>query len=543
MNSATTGNDRSMLGPAHLERGPGGDDPVMIGSDDRFVLPCLIEEWYRNDKDRLFLTEVETGRTETYGSFRDLTRRWATILLDRGVSPGERVVSLLPSSIDAHAVWVAAGLVGAVEVPINPDLRGSFLDHALTLADPTVCIVRSEHKSTLENSGAGELNVLGFASGTCPADTAPVADISRLPTPTETSCVIYTSGTSGPAKGVVLSWAQMATAIGRIPRSWLSGDDRAYSPWPMFHVTGRSPLMMMADVGGQVITRERFSLRHFWNEIDRYACTVTTAGAVAGMLLAEPVDPADRRHRLRHVFLGSGPTGLKFVERFDVNGIACYGSTEAGFPIANPSMNSDNFGSIGRLRPGYEARLVDREGKDVEPGDVGELWLRPQSRSLIFSRYLDDPDRTAAAVVDGWYHTGDAVRRSDDGSFYFVDRIRDTIRRFGENISSKQVELAVLADGDVVECAVVGVASETSGQEVALFVVATPGSQIDPAQLSKRLTEILPGHMQPTYIAVRSDLPKTPNGKVRKQSLVDEIDLEQMWRRRPENGRRHSTTA
>lgn len=509
------------------------DDPAVIGSDPEFVLPRMIERWYRSDPDRPFLTEIETGRTETYGSFRNLTRRWATVLTDQGVKAGDHVLSLLASSIDAHAVWMATSLIGAVEVPINPDLEGGYLVHALTHSGADVCVARPDQVSTITNSGVTGLRLILATRPASPADTAPLADVADLPMPGDSSCIIYTSGTSGPAKGVVITWGQMATTIGRIPRSWLSGRDVAYSPWPMFHVTGRSPMTTMADVGGQVVTRERFSLQRFWSDIDSHRCTITTAGVVAGLLLAEAPDTADRKHALRHVFLGSGAVGRRFTERFGVNGIACYGSTEVGFPIANPSMTADNADSIGWLRPGYEARVVDQSGQDVELGEIGELLIRPPSRELILSEYLNEPERTAGVVIDGWFHTGDAVRRAIDGGFTFVDRLRDTIRRFGENISSKQLELSVLADPEVIECAAIGVASEVSGQDILLFVVPETGRPLDAAQLSSRLVDVLPRHMHPTYIAVVDELPKTPNGKVRKHALSEQIDLDGVWHSRP----------
>lgn len=506
------------------------DDPATIGADPEFVLPRMIERWYRSDPHRPFLTEAETGRTETYGSFRDLTRRWASVLIDHGVESGNCVLSLLPSSIDAHAVWLATSLVGAVEVAVNPDLSGAFLIHALTHSNSAVCIARPDQQPAIADSGVIGLRLILVEPRSSPADRAPVADIADLPTLTDPSCVIYTSGTSGPAKGVVIPWAQLATTIGRIPRSWLSDQDCTYSPWPMFHVTGRSPMTSMADVGGQVVTRERFSLRHFWGDIDKHRCTTTTAGAVAKLLLAEPPDPADRGHSLQHVFLGSGPVGLQFTERFGVNGIACYGSTEVGFPIANPSITADNANSLGWLRPGYEARIVDQLGHDVGPDEPGELLIRPPSRGLILNEYLNEPDKTAGAVIDGWYHTGDVVRLAADDSFTFVDRISDTIRRFGENISSRQLELTVLTHPEVIECAAIGIESGLSGQDVLLCIVAAPGFPLDAARLSEGLADVLPPHMRPRYISLLDELPKTPNGKVRKDALAEQIDLNRTWR-------------
>jgi crotonobetaine/carnitine-CoA ligase len=322
----------------------------------------------------------------------------------------------------------------------------------------------------------------------------------------------------------------MTATIGRIPRTWLSDADAVYSCWPMFHVTGRSPLCTMADVGGRVVLRERFSLADFWPDVRAHGCTSTTIGAVTPLLLGVPSRDDDRDHPLRHVLFGNvGASGLAVLDRFGLHGLAFYGSTEAGFPILNRAITAENAAVLGQLRPGYRARVVDPGGNDVASGDIGELWIRPPDRRLILREYLDDPARTASAVVDGWYRTGDAVRRLDDGCFVFVDRLRDTIRRFGENISSSAVEAAVADDADVLECAVFGVPSAVTGQEVALLVVPAPGVAGDPAGLAARLRELLPRHLCPAYVAFVDELPRTPTGKVRKAELAERFATDAAW--------------
>jgi carnitine-CoA ligase len=360
-----------------------------------------------------------------------------------------------------------------------------------------------------------------------------VVPLDTLPGPDGASCVIYTSGTTGPAKGVVISWAQMSANIGRIPRGWLSPDDAVYSPWPMFHVTGRSPMMSMADIGGRVVLRERFARSDFWADVRTHRCTSATVGAAVPLLLAEPERDDDADNPLRIVLFGRvGQDGRRFLDRFDATGISFYGSTEVGFPIGNRPIAPGTEHLAGCLRPGYEGRVVDDAGDDVAAGSVGELWIRPPDRRLILVEYLNQPRRTANAIVDGWYRTGDAFRQHPDGSFEFVDRMGDTIRRFGENISSAALESAVMGDSEVLECAAVGVASPVTGHDVLLFVVAQPGAVIDPALLAGRLADHLPRYMRPNYIAVVDELPRTPNGKIRKVDLAEAVDLGTAWQAR-----------
>jgi crotonobetaine/carnitine-CoA ligase len=219
--------------------------------------------------------------------------------------------------------------------------------------------------------------------------------------------------------------------------------------------------------------------------------------------------------------------------------VSCFGSTEVGFPIANREVGGElhparsgpvpGHAVAGWLRRGYAARVVDADGADVEPGAIGELWIEPPDRRLILREYLDQPELTARSVVDGWCRTGDAVFQTDDGGFVFVDRMRDTIRRFGESISSAALEAAVCADPEVSECAAVGVPSPMTGQEILLLVLPPPGVTVDPAALAERLRGALPRYMNPRYIGVVDELPKTPTGKVRKAGLADGVDLASVW--------------
>jgi crotonobetaine/carnitine-CoA ligase len=325
----------------------------------------------------------------------------------------------------------------------------------------------------------------------------------------------------------------MSANIGRIPRSWLSSEDAVYSPWPMFHVTGRSPMMSMADVGGRVVLRERLSRADFWPDVRAHRCTSATVGAAVPLLLAEPERDDDTDNPLRIVLFGRvGQDGRRFLDRFGATGISFYGSTEVGFPIGNRPIEPGAEHLAGRLRPGYEGRVVDDAGNDVTTGRVGQLWIKPPDRRLILREYLNQPQRTADAIVDGWYRTGDAFRQHPDGSFEFVDRITDTIRRFGENISSAALESAVMGDCGVLECAAVGVASTVTGQDVLLLVIPQPGVVLDAAQFAERLADLLPRYMRPTYIAVVDELPRTPNGKIRKVGLAEATDLTTVWQAR-----------
>lgn len=510
------------------------DDARAQGLDPDLVLPRRVASWAERDPDRPFLQEV-TGRAVSYAEATEGIRRWATVLRGLGVARGDRVLSMLPASIDGYLLWMAASCVGACEVPVNPELRGGFLSHALEASGAKLCLARPEFVPVAESAAIRGLEVVAVDRERPPTVDAAPGEI-EWPSPEDESCIIYTSGTTGPAKGAILTWAQMAATIGRIPRSWLTGDDAVYCCHATFHVTGRSPLPAMSDVGGRIVLRERFSLHDFWDDVRSHGCTSTTA--FVPLLLGLPEREDDLDNPLRVVFTGqSGRQTERFIERFGTHVVTCYGSTEVGFPIATrwPKPMPESGPAppdCGWLRRGYDARIVDEAGEDVPDGAAGELWIRPPASALMMRGYNGLPEKTASAIVDGWYHTGDALIRHPDGCFEFVDRLRDTIRRMGENISSSALEAVVLGDEEVQECAAIGVPDEVAGQEVLLLVVSRPGRRIDPAALFVRLEEALPRYMQPAYVLVAEDatVPRTPTNKIRKVALLDAFDLEDAWR-------------
>ncbi|MGE0387887.1 MAG: class I adenylate-forming enzyme family protein [Gammaproteobacteria bacterium] len=508
---------------------PGDDDAGVLALDPAYVVPRRIAYWAGRDPDRPFLEEV-TGRKVGYGQMLDGIRRWARHLRDLGVRPGDRVISMLPQSIDAHMLWHAASCIGACEVTVNPELRGSFLTHALTDAAARLCFVRPESRDLVgaERIAGLQVQVVG-RDGPGAAQCAP--DDITFPAPEAPSCIIYTSGTTGPAKGVIVTWAQMSAIIGRLPRSWFSAADTIYLCHAMFHVTGRSPMPVMCDVGGRVVLREKFSAAHFLEDVRRHGCTSTTAYVALLLPLVERDD--DAINPLRLVFGShSGRMNARFAERFGCHVADSYGSTEAGFPIVLrwPMTQDLDRRWCGRLRRGYQARICDDSGAEVANGTAGELWIRPPHRALMTSGYLNRPEQTARAIVDGWYRTGDAMIRHDDGTFEFVDRIRDTIRRMGENISSSALEAVIVQQPGVAECAAIGVPDPVAGQEILLVVVPRPGEEVDPAHLYERLIGAMPRYMLPAYIAVRAEVPRTPTNKIRKTALEGAVAEPGTWR-------------
>jgi crotonobetaine/carnitine-CoA ligase len=405
-----------------------GDDPLGTGLDAALVIPVRVAHWALVDPGRTFMTEVG-GRTVTYGQFHDELLRWCEYLRRKGVGPGTRVASFLPPSIDAQLVWLAASCVGAFEVAVNPDLRGEMLRHVLSDSGASLCFVRPDRADVA--AGGVHVDVVVVPRGGGFVDNIPADPLDRFPTPRDVSCVIYTSGTTGPAKGAVIPWAQLSGILGRTPRSWFGPHDAIYAPLPMSHVTGRTPTLTMADVGGRVVLREKVSITDFWSDIRAHRCTSTTVSSAA-LLVAAPARGDDACNPLHTALFGAlGPVAVEFGRRFAVRVISNYGSTELGFPFTNRRPTMETCHVAGWLRPGYEAKVVSPTGEDLGFGAVGELHVKPPHPLLMMQGYLGHPELTAEVQGGGWYHTGDAALLRDDGSLQFIDRLRDTLRRFG----------------------------------------------------------------------------------------------------------------
>lgn len=461
-------------------------DVVSYATDPEQMLPAQLQRWARTAPAGPYLAEV-TGRSESFGETWSLVRRWATWLRGQGVGHGDHVATMIPSSIDAAVIWLALGCIGAVEVPVNPELVGDFMLHVLTDAAPVLCLARPELAERIRASRPDLPTITIERDSRLVAEVEPAA--LSLPRPADVACVIYTSGTSGPAKGVVIRWAQLAAVVGRMP---LLETDVSYACHPMFHVTGRTPLITMADVGGRVVFRERFSLSAVLDDVERFG--ITTGTFAAALLLTLPPRPKDTTYPFRMVFTGHNTElNERFGERFGVRGYDCYGSTEVGFPIVRLEAPPDRLhGWCGKVRTGYEAKVVGPSGEPLAAGESGELLLRAGDRLMLMSHYLNRPDVTAKAFDGDWFRTGDIVVRHPDGNIEFLDRAKDTIRRMGENISTSAVEAAVEQHPDVAASAVIGVPDRVAGHEVLIAVEPVPDRSVDESQLYEWLRSRVP---------------------------------------------------
>ncbi len=508
------------------------------------LLPNLIVQRAEDSPERPFLVDTEHG-TATYGEFHQLVRRWAGALAELGVSAGDRVAVMLPTSVTEHATWLASAWLGALQVPINTAYRGHMLAHVLADSGASVVITTPEHAALIDEvadgTSVGTTVIVGEQPTTyhpetprLPAaellDSATPRDLSRQAEAEGISAVIYTSGTTGPSKGVLVPWGQLASGLSAFDD--MGPGDVLYAPFAAFHLGGKLPLQLLSYWRGTFVFRDGFRTGCFWDDVHRYRCNrAWLFHAMANFVFQSPPRDSDPDNPIETVTGGPLLANYRdFERRFGVRMRTNYGSTELGWPICTGD-DVDNHLSCGRARSGYELLLVDDDGKPVDAGKVGELLVRPYHRAVMNAGYLGRPEDTDRAWRDGWFHTGDAMRVDDEGRWYFVDRVKDAVRRRGENVSSFEVESMVAAHADVLEVAVIGVPSVDGEEEIKAVVVLVSGSTISERDLIESIAPTMPRFMVPRYVEFVDELPKTPTSKVRKVELKADPLNERTWDR------------
>jgi crotonobetaine/carnitine-CoA ligase len=518
------------------------------------LFPALVADRAREFPDRVFLEEVG-GKSWTYSEYHDFALRWAEALRRVGVTAGDRVVTMLSPSAAASCAWLGISWLRAIEVPCNTAFRGRMLGYLVDNSGAETIVIEDRFLDRLSEV-ADDLKtvrtvvVLGADHGAVVLPCQPVEEADFFaglgpaedlvpPEHSDICAMLYTSGTTGPSKGVLLPWGQLYQQVVNFD---LDDHDCIYLPFPMHHITGRTPLHVMAISNGRIVVRERFETAAFWEDIDRYGCTVAIMmGPMLPFVWQQEPRDDDADHPLEKVWtVPLVPYVDEFKERFGgVRVSTFFGSTEQGPAIFMRDASSALWKSCGRLRegfPGYEVRVVDEHDYEVGPGEVGEVIVRSSEPWTMSTGYFEMPEKTAEAWRNGWYHTGDAFMYDEDGNYYFVDRAKDCIRRRGENISSFEVEFEVNAHPAVSESAAIGVPSDVTEEEVKVVVVCKPGAELTPEELMEFLIPRMPRFMVPRYVEFVDDLPKTEATlRVKKYQLRENALNEKTWDRQLAN--------
>jgi carnitine-CoA ligase len=457
-------------------------------ADAAATLPGLLQRQAERHGDRRL---VRWGAKEgTVAEVRDAAARRAGALVGAGLRRGDRVVVISDNRVEVLEVWLGCAWLGAVFVPLNPALKEPQLEPLLGEVEPALVLREAD------------LEALGEAKPIGPAEVRP----------DDTSAILYTSGTTGVSKGVVCpneQWYWWARLTGDV--LGIGEGDVLYTSLPLFHTNALNTFCQALLAGATYALGPRFSASRFWARCAEAGATVTyLLGPMVSILLRQPGSGDDRAHRVRIALAPATPAELHepFRERFGVQLIDAWGSTETNIVISN-RHDSNRPGTLGRVLEPFEARVAPD----------GELLVRSREPGAFSRGYFRREDATQEAWRGGWFHTGDRVVCDDDGVFRFVDRIKDVIRRRGENISAFEVEQVLQTHPDVAAAAVVPVPSELGEEEVLACVVVRAGAKLEPADLVAFCEERLASFAVPRYVELVGSLPLTPSGKVEKYKL------------------------
>jgi carnitine-CoA ligase len=502
------------------------------------VLPNLLEGQASARGDETFV--VFPDESWTFAEAADRAWQLGAGLIREGVVPGEPVCVWSPTRPELIQSWFGINAAGAVYVPLNLASRGSFLEHALNLVGARVLIAHSgliDRLSGLDLPALELVVTVGEPSAIDPpwrmieferllgprGSERPVP--ARTIEPWDNFAIVYTSGTTGPSKGVQLSYASHRLYADSLVWADIGPGDRFMVSVPMSHVAGTSLTYAMLQRGGTIVLPGSFDAKSFWDEVRRYGATATfIIHGMVSFLLGQPARETDGDNSLRYVYMGPLTQVEEFARRFSVQIYTGFGMTE--LPLALRSeLNPTSETTVGRpFNPDYECRLVDDHDLPVPAGTPGELIVRHRHPWVINSGYKDMPDATARAWRNGWFHTGDQLQVGPSGEWIFVDRTKDAIRRRGENISSYEVEAEVLSHDAVDQVAAVAVPNpdiegSAGDEEVKVVIVPVHGRTIDPLELVEYLIPRMPRHMVPRFVEIVDELPRTPSFKVKKEVL------------------------
>ncbi|PWI11381.1 ATP-dependent acyl-CoA ligase [Streptomyces sp. NWU339] len=487
--------------------------------------------------ERVFLTDLDTTAEYTYDRLvheADLYSRW---LAEMGVRRDTHVAVQLPNGVAHILIYIALSRLGAVAVPLNVQAKNDLLRYYLTNSDSRFLLhdASDEHAGLVaRGSDVAAIGLAGPWSGPdeggvthediCAAGRAVGAFEPPRTDPTALGYVNYTSGTTGPSKGVMMTHARaMLWGFSHAASFGYGSEDRVYVCLPLFHVNAfQGALHCAIGANSQVFLRRRFSASKFWGDMRSNGITATNLlGSMAAILWKQPPQSDDANNDLRMVMTVPIPSyATDFEERFGLRFTSGYSLTDYGpshaYTLADPPSK---LGSAGRPRPGMEARIVDANDLDVACGTSGELVIRTSVPWNESTGYYGMPEQTLASRRNGWFHTGDLCRIDADGYMWFEDRLKDVIRRRGENISAFELERAVSKLDGVRDVAAVAVPSELEEDEVALFLELSDASPEAMTTLQKQCESVLPRYMHPEFYVPVETLPRNASHKIEKYKL------------------------
>lgn len=473
-------------------------------------------------------------------SFTELDQRsskLAAALAAQGVTLGERVALCLPNCVEFVIAFIAIVKAGAIAVPIGTRLAAPEMAHILADCKPRAAFIHSETRGeflqacvpvatliSIGEAASGELDLDGMIAKHEPRSF-------QIPVEFDDCMICYTSGTTGRPKGAVLTQANFFIPHGYVNAvEWgLRESDRQLITTPLSHRTAFGRVVNMICLGTTLVILPKFDPRETARLCAEESITVLGMVPTVGRMLLHEIETDPKRFATLRIMVATGeafPPEVKarILRALPHVGIQSYfAMTECGgLTNLRPADQLVRTDSIGRLIPGVEVRFVNAEGRDMPPGQVGELWIRSgePGRFLTMRGYYGKPNETAEVLRDGWFASGDMARIDADGYLYIVDRKKDMVLTGGYNVYSKEVENVIAEYQGVQDVAVVGVPDPVYGEAVAAFVELKPGvTPITEQDIVSYCRKRIAGYKKPKHVRFLASLPRTSTGKVLKYKL------------------------
>ena len=497
--------------------------PSDFGVDD-FTVSAVLDRRAQEYPDRVMMAIA--GVDITFEQMRQRSCAAGKMLSDLGVGRGDCVALFTGTCPEWVYFWLGAARIGAMSAAVNAANKGDFLRHTLRLSQAKVILTDAERRPRVDEV-AGALDTVtdivmqddSLAVTLSRATDFPGADDSAEAT--EVGCLFYTSGTTGPSKAVATTWHYLFSVAATVASAWEFGPGEVlWTAMPLFHLSAAPSVLAPMLVGATTVLAGAFHPGQVWDDIRaRGAVGFAGAGAMVSMLANLPPDPRDAQLPLRFISAAPIEAGSyhEIEKRYNCRIVTMYGMTEA-FPIALKPVSEDGVpGTSGRPNPNFDLCILDGDGKQLPEGTVGEIACRPRYPHVMSEGYISQGGRVQPHQE--WFRTGDLGRLDADRNLTYVDRIKDSLRRRGENVSSVEVEAVVMRHPAVAEAAVVGVPSDLGEDDILVVVTLRRGATLDCAELLDFCAARMPYFCVPRFVERVNELPKNVIGRVRKDLL------------------------
>ena len=495
---------------------------------EQFSVAAVLDRRAEQFPDRVMVSvSGASGSTQvTFEQMRQRSCAAASALRDIGIGRGDCVALFTRTCPDWIYFWLGAARIGAVSAAVNAANKGEFLLHALRLARAKAILTDTERRARVAEVAdrLPMLNDLLVSGDSLDAVLARGAAGTVLDEPGEAGeigSLFFTSGTTGASKAVATSWHYLFTTAATVASAWrFSQGEVLWTAMPLFHLSAAPSVLAPMLVGATTVLAPAFHPSAVWDDVRACgAVGFAGAGAMVSMLWNQRPDPRDAQLPLR--FISAAPIDAAryrdIEKRYGCRIVTMYGMTEA-FPIAVKAVDEEGVpGTSGRPNPDFDVRILDANGDPVPAGTIGEIACRPHYPHVMSAGYVNSDG--GVDPHPEWFRTGDLGVLDDEQNLTYVDRVKDSLRRRGENISSVEVETAVMQHPAVAEAAAVGVPSELGEDDILLIVALRPHSSLDYVELLDFCAERMPYFCVPRYIEIMSEIPKTIIGRVRKDIL------------------------